>query len=46
MRILKNEYDKWISIIEVKIYAEKVENMRLIHGNFDFKCNEFCYYKI
>ena len=29
MRILKNEYDKWISIyIEVKIYAEKVENMR------------------
>jgi hypothetical protein len=24
MRILKNEYDKWISIIEVKIYAEKI----------------------
>jgi len=25
MRILKNEYDKWISIIEVKIYAEKIK---------------------
>ena len=22
------------------------KNVRWIHGNFDFKCNEFCYYKI